>query len=66
MDNSANTITHSQNLKNAIRYISETVLKNSELSRKEILVKAELRFDLTPRECEFLNANFQNMVKEGL
>ena len=62
MENSANTIPTSQNLKNAIRYISETVLKHSELSRKEILVKAELRFDLTPRECEFLNANFQNMV----
>lgn len=64
MASSEGIITPSTNLKNAIRYLSETVIRHPEMKRKEILAKAELRFDLNPRECEFLNANFQKVIEE--
>ncbi|MDH4319005.1 MAG: hypothetical protein OEV64_11480 [Desulfobulbaceae bacterium] len=64
MASSEGIITPSTNLKNAIRYLSEAVAEHPEIKRKEILSKAELRFDLTPRECEFLNANFQKVIEQ--
>ncbi len=50
------------NLKKAIRWISETVLAHPERSRDEILADAQLRFDLAPRECDFLNQNFNDLA----
>ena len=52
----------SANLKKAICWLSETVQSHPEKSRKQILEEAELRFDLTPRECEFLHTNFQKVL----
>ncbi len=48
----------SANLKKAVSWISETVREHPEKTRKTIITEAQLRFDLTPRECEFLNTNF--------
>lgn len=44
-------------MKKAIRWISETVSNNPEKSRTAILHEAEIRFDLSPKECEFINSN---------
>ncbi|MCL7489020.1 MAG: hypothetical protein M8357_12705 [Desulfobulbaceae bacterium] len=55
----------SANLKKAVCWISETVREHSERSRKDILTEAELRFDLSPRECEFLDTNFQELVEKN-
>jgi len=48
----------SANLKKAVCWISEIVLEHPEKKRDDIIREAELRFDLNPRECEFLNKNF--------
>ncbi len=47
-----------EKLRMAIRWISETYKENSGKGRKKILREAEIRFDLSPRECEFLNEKF--------
>ncbi len=53
----------STNLKKAVAWISETVLKHPEKKRMDILRDAELRFDLSPKECQFLNSNFATISK---
>lgn len=52
----------SANLKKAVCWISESVQENPEKPREKIITEAELRFDLTPRECEFLDANFKKFA----
>lgn len=54
----------SANLKKAVCWISETVQEHPEKKRGEILAEAELRFDLSPRECEFLNTNFAELSRK--
>ncbi len=53
----------SANLKKAICWISETIKSHPEKSRGNIITEAELRFDLTPREGEFLNSNFTKLTE---
>ena len=55
----------SANLKKAVCWISDTVKLHPEKSRGNIITEAELRFDLTPRECEFLNTNFTGLTEEN-
>ena len=55
----------SANLKKAVCWISETVQEHPEKAREKIITEAELRFDLTPRECEFLNNNFKKLTTEN-
>ncbi|MDR3630787.1 MAG: hypothetical protein P4L42_10655 [Desulfocapsaceae bacterium] len=45
-------------LKKAIRTFSELLEKHPEKSRMSILHEVEIRFDLSPKECEFLNSHF--------
>jgi len=52
----------SANLKKAICWLSDMVQDQPDLKRKEVIQQAEIRFDLTPRECEFLNANFNKVA----
>lgn len=42
-------------MRRVIVWISEMVKENPHKSRTAILKEAEIRFDLSPRECEFLN-----------
>jgi len=53
----------SPNLKKAVCWISETVREFPSKTRNEILKDAELRFDLSPMECEFINNNFNELPK---
>ena len=53
----------SANLKKALCWIGETIQSHPEKSRLKIITEAELRFDLTPREGEFLNTNFTNLTE---
>ena len=48
----------SEKLRKAISWISEETLNRPEKARTKILKEAELRFDLTPLECEFLDKKF--------
>lgn len=54
--------TQSANVKKAICWLSEVVKEHPEKKRDIILSEAELRFDLTPAECAFLNKNFNEVV----
>lgn len=48
----------SEKLRKAISWISEETLANPGKKRSKILKEAELRFDLNPLECEFLDKKF--------
>jgi hypothetical protein len=45
-------------LKKALKWISEITRECPDKKREEILKAAEIRFDLSPTECEFLDSNF--------
>ena len=47
-------VTASTNLQKAVAWISEIVQDNPEKERARVLKDAQVRFDLTPAECEFL------------
>ena len=47
-------------LKAAVTAFSELILKYPEKSRREILEEIELKFDLSPLDCEFLNRHFSS------
>jgi hypothetical protein len=42
-------------IRKAVRWISETLREHPEKSRAAVVKEAEIRFDLTPRECTFLD-----------
>lgn len=48
----------SANLKKALVWMAETLQSHPEKQRRTVLQEAELRFDLTPLECEFLDEHF--------
>ena len=50
--------TGSDKVKKAIRWMSEELLNNPLKKRDAAIREAELRFDLSPAECEFLSKNF--------
>ncbi|MGI6655572.1 MAG: hypothetical protein ACOX5Z_01840 [Desulfobulbus sp.] len=56
---SSSCITPSSQLKQALVWVSEETLCNPDKPRHLILQEAQLRFDLTPAESEFLDNNFQ-------
>lgn len=45
-----------ERMRRVIMWISETVKENPRRSRKNILREAEIKFDLSPLECEFLDS----------
>lgn len=46
-------------IRKAVRWISETLREHPEKSRAIVVKEAEIRFDLTPRECTFLDQESQ-------
>lgn len=48
----------SDRVKKALCWMAETIETHPEKKRETILQEAELRFDLSPAECAFLNKNF--------
>jgi hypothetical protein len=45
-------------MKKAIKVFCELLEKHPEKSRLTLLQEVEIRFDLSPKECQFLNDNF--------
>jgi hypothetical protein len=45
-------------LKKALKFMSATTQEYPGKKREDILREAEIRFDLSPAECEFLDSNF--------
>jgi len=58
----SNVVTASTNLQKAVSWISEVVQDHPEKKRKNVLRDAQVRFDLTPAECEFLVEKFSGMA----
>lgn len=54
-----------EKMRKAIRWISDTLLEHPEKTRREVIKEAEIRFDLSPKECAFLNANFDDRIVEN-
>jgi hypothetical protein len=50
-----------EKLKRAIAWISEITVTSPGKTRMEIIREAEIRFDLSPAECEFLDKNFSGI-----
>ncbi len=49
-------------LQAAVMALSELVLKFPEKNRVELLHQVELKYDLSPRDCEFLNKHFNDTL----
>ncbi len=49
-------------LRKTIRWIAEIQQKHPEKNRKEIIRQAEINFNLSPRDCEFLDKNFSDSL----
>ncbi len=49
---------HGEKLRNAVRWISETLKEDPQKDRKTVIYEAEIKFDLSPKECDFLNRKF--------
>lgn len=47
-------------MRRAIRWLSETVQHNPAKSRRQVIEEAQVRFDLSPAECTFLEKNFDS------
>jgi hypothetical protein len=45
-------------MKKVLLWLSENIKQHPEKSRLKILREAEIRYDLSPRECSFLDENF--------
>jgi len=49
-----------ERIRKAVRWICETMADQPERDRTAIIREAELRFDLTPRESEFVHAKLRS------
>ncbi len=45
-------------VRKALKWMSEMLSEHPEKRREQLLRDAEIRFDLSPSECEFLDNNF--------
>lgn len=45
-------------VKHALKWVCEELKNHPHKSRAQLLGEAELRFDLSPLECDFLDRNF--------
>jgi hypothetical protein len=48
-------------LQKAIREFSELTADNPEMERWKLLEKVVKKFDLSPKECDFLERHFKNV-----
>ncbi|MBW1636506.1 MAG: hypothetical protein JRC87_10935 [Deltaproteobacteria bacterium] len=45
-------------IKKAVKELSELLLKEGEKKRRQLLLQVQLKYDLSPQECEFLTRQF--------
>ncbi|OGQ97217.1 MAG: hypothetical protein A2521_15660 [Deltaproteobacteria bacterium RIFOXYD12_FULL_57_12] len=53
-----------EKMRQAIRWFSEEIQSCPQKNRHEVMREAEIRFDLSPRECEFLHSKFCDNAKK--
>ena len=55
-----------EKMRQVVRWISETVQTYPQKDRLVILREAEIKFDLSPRECEFIESKLNETIdKDG-
>ena len=47
-------------LKKTLCWISEMIKEHPEKNRQQIISEAEMRFDLSPKECDFIGRKLRN------
>jgi len=63
MGDTENVMPEGDRLKKAVQWICEVAKECPEKTHDAIVQEAEIRFDLTPRECEFLHGSlYKNRV----
>ncbi len=58
MGDSENIQPEGDKLRKALRWMSDTIKAQPDKKRTDVLVDAQVRFDLSPKECDFLNKEF--------
>lgn len=52
-----------ENLRNAVKWISEEEKAGSTVSRQQLMEEACLKYNLTPMEAEYLSRSFKDIAK---
>jgi len=47
-------------MKKTLCWISEMIKEHPEKNRQQIISEAEMRFDLSPKECDFIGRKLRN------
>ncbi len=47
-------------MKKTLCWISETIKEHPEKNRQQIISEAEIRFDLSPKECDFIDRKLRD------
>ena len=47
-------------MKKTLCWISEMIKEHPEKNRQQIISEAEMRFDLSPKECDFIDRKLRN------
>ena len=50
----------SDKMKKTLCWISEMIKEHPEKNRQQIIREAEMRFDLSPKECDFIDRKLRN------
>ena len=61
----ADVLPEGESLRRAIRWISEHLKEDPEQPLARLIEEAELRYDLSPLECEFLRRFYRKARTEG-
>jgi len=51
-------------MKKTLCWISEMLKEHPEKSRQQIISEAEIRFDLSPKECDFIDRKLRHDVSD--
>jgi len=51
-------------MKKALCWISEIINAHPEKNRQQIISEAEIRFDLSPKECDFIDRKLRTNSEE--
>ena len=60
MSNNASLYSRSDKMKKALIWLCETQQQKPDAKRDKLLQEAEIRFDLSPADCAFLDKNFSS------
>ena len=51
-------------MKKVLRWVCEVLEEHPERKRKDVFREAQVRFDLSPLECEFLDTHFARQDRQ--